>query len=117
MPSDPLTTYLTRKAPEEGFYPITVSYLDEDDAPVTPTAATWTLTDERGRVINERSAEVISSLSTSNVIGLQGDDLSIGDNGTERLLLVEYTYDSDLGDDLPGISQAHFVIENFAGKS
>jgi hypothetical protein len=107
-------TKLLPNATEESTYAITVSWYDESDNAVTPSAATWTLTDLNGNVINSRLAVAIGSLSTSNTIVLKGDDLAIGANGIDRQLLLEYTYTSDLGAGLPGKWAAQFVIAQLA---
>ena len=82
----------------------TVSFFDENDDPVTPTSATWTLTDQDGTVINSRSDVVISSLAESVTIVLKNADtalISDADVGTRRLL-VEAIYNSaTLGNGLP----------------
>ena len=107
-------------ANEESTYAVDVSFFNENDVAVTPSAATWTLTDKAGTVINSRTAVVISGLSTSNTIGLSGNDLAISAAETnlklvERRLLVEFTYTSTLGAGLPGTQEFIFSIVNFAG--
>lgn len=104
----------SQQAPEEGTFPVVVSFFDEDDTPVTPSAATWTLTNERGTIINNRSAVALSGLSTSKTILVQNDDLIIETYGNRRCLIVEYTYTSSLGSGLRGKSQVNFKIRDFA---
>lgn len=102
---------LTPSAPEEGVYVITIAWEDEDGAAVTPDSATWTLTDNRGNVINSRSAVTISSLSTSNDIILEGDDLALTGTGVQREIRFSYTYTSDLGE-LSDEEVARFSIDD-----
>jgi|SRR3990167_9583028 len=104
---------LSTHAKERSTYVITVAFTDDEGAAVTPTSATWTLTDLDGNVINERSAVAITPLSTSATIVLTGDDLVIGTYGEERELLVQAVYDSDLGDDLTNNQAVRFVIDGF----
>ena len=108
-----LTTLLDQHAPERGTYFVTLSFVDENGAAVVPDSVTWTLTNDRGSIINSRSAVVIAVPATSNTIVLSAADLAIGDYGIERHLLVEGIYDSTLGNNLPFKSQANFLIENF----
>lgn len=91
---------------------IQISFLDETDSPVTPSSASWTLTDIEGNVVNGRSDEAILSLGTSVTIVLSGDDLAIGTPlvGKKRQLLIKAVYDSDLGDDLPFNQAINFDI-------
>lgn len=102
-------------ADEESSYFVTVSYYNEDGDSITPLTAYWTLTDKDGNVMNEREDVEITSLSTSNIIVMYGDDLSVGDEGNERKLLIKGTYhNDDLDMDLPFTGQATFYIDDFA---
>lgn len=96
---------------EESTYAITISFTDETGAAVTPSSATWTLTDSQGQVVNSRSAVSISSLAASKTIALSGNDLSLaGYFGVERVLTVEAVYTSSLGSGLPLKQEVHFNI-------
>lgn len=107
-----MTTKLTDHATERSTYVITVAFRDETDAAVTPSAATWTLTDRAGAVINSRSAVAITPLATSANIVLTGDDLALPDvRYRYRLVTVEYTYSSSLGAGLPGKEEVGFYID------
>lgn len=103
---------LTINANERSTFVINSAFTDEDDTPVTPTAATWTLTDCNGSIINSREDVTISSLSTNVDVVLSGDDLAIqsGNDDGKRVFLVEGTYDSTLGSGLPFKDQAEFFI-------
>jgi len=102
---------------EEGTGVFTCAFKDETGAGVTPSSANWTLTDTSGTVINSRDAVTISSLAASVDVVLSGDDLALssGFSGTaeERVLTVEYVYDSDAGSDLPGKGECHFFIDAY----
>ena len=118
-------TELTTAAKEEGTYVITVSFTDEDDDPVSPTAITWTLSDYSGNVVNSRQDEVfnVSGLDktysgstltqVSADIVLSGADLALpSPSFTKRVLTVKATYTSDAGSGLPFRDQIGFSIEN-----
>lgn len=96
---------------------VTVTYTDENGGSVTPTAATWTLTDRDGTVINSRQDVTISTPGTSDDVVLQGDDLAL--QGTDddglRYFLCEFTYTSDAGAGLPGKNECWFNIYDLRG--
>lgn len=114
-----MTTTLATMPAEEATLVVTVAWLDDASAAVTPSAATWTLTDVDGRIVNSRENVTISGLSTSNAIVLSGPDLALDPTyrGSQRVLLVEYTYDSSAGTGLPGKAQCLFAIEDLVGES
>lgn len=97
---------------EESTYVITIPFVDEDSNAVTPTAATWTLSDQYGNVINSRTNVTISPLSSSVDVVLSGDDLAIGSSGASRRFTVKATYDSSLGTGLKLNAEVTFVITN-----
>jgi hypothetical protein len=112
-------TNLTTEATEESSYFITVAFKDEDDAAVVPNAGTiyWTMTNEAGTVINGRDYEPEASAS-SITIKLEGDDLAIQYEGNAALrhIVVMWEYDSDLGNDKPGMAECTFVLRRVKRK-
>lgn len=111
-------TKLTLHAEEKATYVVSGTYYDESAVAITPTAANWTLTDTRGNVINSRSAVAIGSLSTTFAIVLSGSDLAVDGNATTiRRIAIQYTYNSLLGSNLIGRSQAEFYIDNYVAVS
>lgn len=102
-------------AQEEGTLVLNIAWYDEDGNAVTPSAATWTLTDLDGNVINSRQDVSISSLSTSNDVVLKGDDLAISPYGVNRQLLAKWTYTSSAGSGLPATHAYQFKIDNMSG--
>lgn len=98
-------------ATEESTYVVTVAFRDESGASVIPTAVTWTLTNEIGTVINSRDDVVATPASSINIV-LTGDDLSVGENGVKRILVVSATYNSTYGTGLSLKAAATFDIEN-----
>jgi len=116
-----VTTFATETFPEEGVRGIQVAFTDEDGNAVTPNADTikWTLTNRPAHgtvptVINSREQEAITSASTITIV-LEGDDLTLlsgeGSFG-ERVLTVEYQYDSSMGNNLDNTVQYIFQVEN-----
>lgn len=113
-----MPTTITTAAQEESTYIITCAFTDEDGAAVVPGTVTWTLMDSDGTVINSR--EDVSATPASSVdVVLSGDDLQVlsGETANEvkRVFLVEYVYDSNAGNNLPGKDHAIFVLENLTG--
>lgn len=87
-------------AKERSTYIVTVPFVDEDGTAVAPTSATWTLSDDRGNIINSRENVAITPASTVQIV-LTGADLALSenDNGV-RKLTVEAVYTSSLGSGL-----------------
>lgn len=112
-----MPTTLTTNAIEKSTYAVTVAFLDDAGMAVTPSAATWSLTDDRGVVVNSRSAVAISPLASTATIVLSGADLAISAsyNGRRRHLLIEYMYTSSLGAGLLGKDVAYFDVLDLAG--
>lgn len=109
-------TLLSTPVKEEGVAVFTVSWLDEDSAAVTPDSATWTLVDQSGNVINSRSAVTINSLSTSNAIVLEDDDLAIiQPQDSQRELSVTFTYTSATYGELTQKDGVRFNIDDLWG--
>ena len=103
---------------EKSVLVLTVNPLDENDAPVTPSAMTWSLTDLAGTVVNSRS-NVSLTPATSVTITLSGNDLQLGSSffNNVREVLVEYTYTSSAGSNLAGKHLVRFEIQPVAGES
>jgi len=106
-------TVLSEHAMERSTYLVPVAFTDEDGAAVTPTAVTWSLVKANGDVVNGRE-DVALTPATSVGILLYGADLAIldGQGYEARSVVVEYTYDSTLGDDIPGKQEIVFTIAN-----
>lgn len=110
-------TELEDEAIEGGTYRITVAFLDEDGDAVAPNASTiyWTLTNNKGTVINGRDYEGKAS-ATSVIIELAGSDLDILAGETaeivRRRLIVQWEYNSDLGNNRKGRTECIFRLRN-----
>ena len=111
------TTETSTLAVEKSTFVVTAAFTDEDDDAVIPNSGlTWTLTDISGNVINSRTAVAIASAASVNIV-LSGLDLAIqsATDNKLRVLLVEGTYDSALGNNLPILDQFKFMIADLAG--
>jgi hypothetical protein len=109
-----MSVELTTHAMEKSTYVITVAFTDEDGAAVIPTAATWTLTDASGTVINSRTGVAMSPLASTYNIVLSGLDLAMQTGETlvgQRLLTVQATYNSTLGTGLPLKAEVKFIVD------
>lgn len=105
---------LTTHANEESTFVVTVAFTDTTGAAVTPNnGLNWTLTDTRGNVVNSRSAVSITPGASVTIV-LSGDDLALPSAlyGRDRVLTVQGTYDSDLGNALPLKEQIVFTIDD-----
>lgn len=113
-----MATRLDESAEEEGTYIIDLSWYDETDSAVTPSTMLWALVDENGDTVNSRLDVSIGSLSTTNSIVLQGDDLAIPDHITKNVdRYVRYygTYLSTFGT-LSITGEVVFSVTNHRGK-
>lgn len=106
-------------AKEKSTFIIDVSFTDENDEATTPTAMVWSLTTTTGTIINSRDQVAVDpgDLASTISIVLSGDDLAMQSGETsyrfvKRLFIVEATYNSDLGNDLPINDDAEFTLKN-----
>jgi len=115
-----MPTTLEIKADEESTYVVTFAFEDEDDNPVVPNEATWTLTDISGTVINGQSdVDILPIVQTGDIV-LTKDDLAIPDGvagDVERRFRIAALYDSSLGSDLGLTGEAQFTIENHLAQA
>jgi hypothetical protein len=107
------TIITATKAIEESTLAVDVEFKNEAGNAVAPVTATWTLSDNKGNIINEREDEAISNPSSSETIVLSGDDLEVqsGERDfADRIFTLEWTYNSALGNDLPGKDWVEFQV-------
>jgi hypothetical protein len=110
-----MTNRLTESAVEKSSYAVTLSgWTDAVGTTVTPDTLTWTLTTAGGSVINSRSA-VSATPAASVVILLSGLDLAFqtGEATTAdvvRVLTIEGTYTSSLGNGIPLREEYRFLL-------
>jgi len=105
-----MSTQLTVTAVEESTYIVVATFVDEDDALITPNTITWTLSDLDGTIINSRENVSITPDTSVNIV-LSGDDLAVSGSRT-RVVTVKATYDSSYGVGLTLKAAAKFDIEN-----
>jgi len=99
---------LTGRAIEKSSVGVKIVVVDENGDDLIPTAATWTLTDLEGTVINLKEDVAISPLASEMTVLLSGDDLALTDQTNKfemRLFTFEGTYD-------PGDASAASIKES-----
>lgn len=97
--------------------PIEVTLRDGDGAPAEVTAASWSLVDRAGAIINGRDAVALSVTDGVARIVLSGADLArSGEGEVERRVTVRAVYDS--ATDGPGrhlTEEFRFYVADLAG--
>jgi hypothetical protein len=106
---------LSARARDRSTFVVEASFTDEEGTPVVPNAVTWTLLDRDRGVVNSRDG-VIETPAASITIVLGAADVD-HDDGELRRLVLDWTYNSDLGNDLPGREQLTFHIDDIAEKA
>jgi hypothetical protein len=108
-----MPTTLTTHAIERSTYVVTAVFKDVSDALVVPDSITWTLTDEYGRVINARSAVVVTVPASSIDIVLGDKDLALmsAKDPGGRVLTVSSVYDAAEGLNLTLHDEVRFRID------
>jgi hypothetical protein len=105
-------TIITTHAREQNSFVITLDFTDETGLANTPIALTWTLSDMDGNVVNSRSAASATTIATTSTIVMVGSDtVIIAGQTNERLLLIEWTYNSSYGSAMVGKAQAILTID------
>lgn len=110
---------LPRKATERSTYPIALEFRDGgEDAPlVTPSAASWSLVDDDGAVVNGREDVALAVSGGRGLILLSGADLAVGGAGeVARHVTVRAVYTSaTYGADLPLAEEFTFLVQPLRG--
>lgn len=115
-----MPTNLGITAAEQGTLIISGAFTDEDGAAVVPDAdsISWTLSDPSGNIVAGCDGIAITPSASTFELVLSGDDLKLFANETgpkaERRFLIEATYTSDAGSELPLKDVGYFFIHNFA---
>lgn len=112
-----MSTKLTVVATEKSTYIVTAAFEDENDAPVVPNTGTvkWSLYTQEWSIVNGREQVAIPSATTIAIV-LSGADLDVTPPmNKERVVLVECTYNSTAGNNLPLRETATFEIEQLPG--
>ena len=98
---------------EQGTFALQLDFAAAAGTALPPNSAHWTLTDANGNIINGREDVEISTPAASENLVLSGLDLELDDpEDNVRVLLIKWTFSSDLGTDLPMHRQLCFEIEN-----
>lgn len=80
-------------ANESSSYYVLATFYDEDDSAVVPDTLKWTLADISGNIVNSRDEVVVSTLNSTVVIALSGDDLAVdGYFSNRRVMTFTGTY-------------------------
>ena len=105
---------LSLNAKEESTYIIVCAFFDENGAPVVPASnVEWTLIAGDGNTVIGTGSE---SAGAEVSVVLSGEQLAISRGAKEsRFFLVETSYNSNLGANLPLKEEASFIIENLKG--
>ena len=106
---------LTGRAEEKSSVGMRITVVDEEGDDLIPSAATWTLTDLDGTVINSREDVAITPLAAEMTVLLSGDDLALTDqsNALEmRLFTFEGTYDPGDASAAPIKESGEFPVYN-----
>jgi len=113
----PAEIELTNAAHERSTYSIDISFYDEEGNPVIPkTGLKWSLTKADGTTIVNAKKDTIITPAAMVTILLSGADLAldIGEKLGYRYVIVEGTYDSTLGTNLPFKDHIKFPIIDIA---
>lgn len=107
-----MATKLATRAEEGSTYGVKVTFTDSVGSSFVPLTLKWTLTDRHRNVINNRR-RVIETPAAVKTIVLKGADLSVSEGSSlvTRFLLVEGTYNGDLGNNLPVVEEFEFEVE------
>lgn len=92
-----------------------VDFFDSGGEPVTPKAASYSVYDVGGNIVNSLDRVEITELAPSVNVMLSGEDLNYPGNKNFLYLTIFYTYDSDAGTDLESNEQAKFFLNDVIG--
>lgn len=97
---------------EGGTYILQLTFADELGAAAVPVSATFTLTDDKGAIVNSRDDVAISPLAASTYIVLSGNDLLLsGTQQATRTVTIKASYNSaTYGSNLPLRATHDFII-------
>ncbi len=116
-----MPTKLSEKAIEESTFAIKTDFTvktdpsDEVGTPFTPNAGlSWSLTDKNGDIVNGRIDEPLTPAESVTIV-LEGDDLALSGSPVRRYVIVRGTFNGVLGNNLPLIDEASFLVQNLKG--
>lgn len=109
------TTITDTELEENSTGKVTVVFTDEDGASATPKTLFKTITDLSGNEILART-EITSGLSSNMEILISGNEVPVPtDDLGYIVLLLEGTYDSNLGNDLPLNDECRIPVNPLVG--
>lgn len=88
-------------ATENSAYVASISLYDEAGAAMTPTSCTWSLRNNAGTIVNNRTSVAMTPATTMNIVLLAADLDYAEVVSTGRYLTVEAVYTSSYGVGLP----------------
>ncbi len=102
---------------DQGTQIVQLKFYDEEDVPVVPVTASWTLTDGHGELVNDLEDVTIDNLDTAVFIYTSGADNNYQESGSRldntRCIVVKSTYHSSLVDaDLPNNKAFKYLIQD-----
>lgn len=113
---------LTQHAQEGSSFAVVANFVQRyssgaPDQPITPNdGLAWSLFRENGTIVNNRESVPIGAASSVTIV-LYGADLALlGGYPEKRFLVLEGTYDSLLGNNLPIRVEISFLVENLMGE-
>jgi len=103
-------TLLTAEVPERGTQILTCQFVDEDNTTVVPGTVQTSLTDGSGNVVNSHDEDSATCATTITVVYSGNDhDLTV-DSDQNRIFLIQWTYTSTAGSNLPASAQRRYYI-------
>lgn len=106
---------LDELAEERSTYSIVAEFSDEAGNPMAPNVLYWSLYKGRDVVVNNRYQIGITPAASVEIV-LSGADLALVRGETRnRVLIIEGTYDSDVGLGLPLKDAVRFTIKDLKG--
>lgn len=117
-----VTTLTTEGSEGSGYALPTITFQDTDGNDVTPTAITWTLSDDYGNIINDRDAEAITPDASVHIALVAADTTAVGQDEKDsdyfyRRVLIAFIYNTTIGgtayNNYPGKIEYRIKIQNF----
>jgi len=104
---------LENSAIEKSSFVIRCTVRDANQALVTPTSMVWTLSDTKGRIINEKEDVPVVDPSSVEDILLYGEDLALEQrNNRMRIFTMLATWSGSYGESIPVRKAVRFEIKD-----
>lgn len=115
-----MPTYLSPQANMRSTYRVKAVFKDVNSNAVVPNSIKWSLTDHRGRIINNHNGTTVlaANLASTYYFVLSSSDLAMrSEEDTRRVLTVEATYTSTEGTSMPLKDEARFEVVDLVAVS